>query len=117
MVAIIDPNGTPQPVYTRGGVTIQTVIATGTTFGGAAQIVAPSGYSVVIADCTDNTDTGVILPDDAQVGDVVEVYPVDYFAKVYAPDGEGIAENDFVQVGDNEGVRLRKVSATLWRYF
>lgn len=118
MVTVADPGGTPVVVYNRSGTTVETVAATGTTLGAATQIVAYSGVTIVIVDCVDNTDTGVILPIGADIGDLVEIYPVDYTARVYLPSGETVNGSSALsgwQVGNSEGAAFRKVSATAWR--
>lgn len=120
MVTVIDPYGTPEPVYSRSGVTIHEMNASGSTFGTAAPIIATCGWTVVIVHGDDNPtkEAGVILPDDAEVGDVVEIYCGTSLAEVYAPTGETIQGNVVAyQIGQNDpGVLFRKTAAALWRY-
>lgn len=115
MVTVVDPGGTPAPVYNRSGTTLQSIAATGTNFAGAAPITAPSGYSVVLITPSANND-GVILPSGAEIGDVVETYPVGGTVNVYAPSGETIAGNASLQLSNPFGTLIRKTSATNWRY-
>jgi hypothetical protein len=115
MTTIIDPYGTPEPVYTRSGTTIQTVAAAGnSSLATATPIVAVSGWSVVLVEASTGND-GVILPEDAQIGDVVEVHGDagndGVMVRVYTPDGF------LAVIGPNDrGVLCRKTSATAWRF-
>lgn len=127
MTAVVDPNGTPAPVYTRSGTTIQTIAASGNTLMSATPIVAPSGHSVVIVTTVDNEftddDQAVALPDDAQIGDVVEVYQYGQASViVFTPTGEsigtpggGTTSSNTLDSGGHAAI-FRKVSATIWRY-
>jgi hypothetical protein len=120
MTTIIDPHGTPEPVYTRSGTTIQTIAGNGTTLGAATPIIGLSGYSVVIVEATSSpANQAVVLPDDAQIGDVVEVYSATGGAAaiVFPPTGETIGQpaSLTLQPGGT-GILLRKIAATAWRF-
>jgi hypothetical protein len=118
MTTIIDPNGTPAPVYTRSGTTIQDVIAAGNDLSTATPIVAVSGCSVVLVATVAFEFEGVILPDDAQIGDVVEVYNVSGRSiRVYAPTGETIHSGASMGISPGGGGSLfRKTTASVWRF-
>jgi hypothetical protein len=118
MVTVVDPNGTPAPVYTRSGTTIQSIVAAGNnSFVDATPIVAVSGWSIVMAQATDTPafETGVILPSDTQIGDVVELYAGGYTVIVFPPTGQTINGISSQQVGPGAAVIFRKLSATEWR--
>lgn len=120
MVTVVDPNGTPAPVYTRSGTTIQTINASGTTSIGSTLIIAPSGWSVVIVTVNvDPDDRAVRLPQSAPIGDVVEVYATGSgsTASVFPFSGdsiEGVSPPLTVPLGGS-GALLRKTDATIWR--
>lgn len=121
MVTVVDPNGTPAPVYTRSGVTLQTIAGNGSTLGSATPIVALSGHTIVIVETTNSPlDEAVVLPDDAQIGDLVEVYSKEDGgpgALVFPPSGEDIGQPASKRASQGgSGCLFRKVSATQWRF-
>lgn len=117
MTTIIDPSGSPSPVYNRSGTTVMTVVANGTTLGSATPIPYYSGETIVRIEASDDPrHTAVVLPDDAEIGDTVEAYATGYPAAVFAPTGTTIITSTQKQVTD-DGARFRKVSATRWQTF
>ena len=126
MVTIVDPNGTPTPIYTRSGTTFETVAGNGTTQGAATQIVSVAGWTVVLVTMTNDPDNRAVkLPENAPIGDVVEVYAngaEGSAATVFAASGDtlfnsGTGSPAFVSVTRNTGGTLfRKVTATEWRF-
>lgn len=124
MITVSDPNGTPIPIYNRDGVTIQTITGSGDSSMGATQVVAPSGYSVVIVITSDTPDRAFILPTTAEIGDVVECYPdpatydSGHLPLAFPPSGEtfrGGAQSS-IQIAQFGGF-FRKIAATDWLYF
>lgn len=121
MVTVVDPGGTPIPVYSPSGITIQTVSGAGT--GGfnsagqssAAQLVRYTDHSVYLV----ASGNGIRLPNDAQVGDVVEIHEWTNFA-IFTVSGETISNTTVTgqTFGAGDGpppcVILRKVSSTNW---
>lgn len=114
MMTVVDPGGTPTPVYNQDGVTIAAITATASP-GSPTPIVSYSVTTVVLVTAT-NTSDAVILPSSAQIGDVVEigVSSGNGFATVVPDSGSEINGN-----GTNVGVHirsgiLRKLSATKW---
>lgn len=73
MVTVVDPAGTPIPVYNRSGVTIVEITLTGLPT--RDQIPAASGTTIVLVSPPSPDATGAVeLPTNADIGDVVEVY-------------------------------------------
>lgn len=74
MATIVNPSGTPTIIYNRSGTTIVTVTPTGNNSqAGAAAIPRSSGRTVAL--CAPSAgQNSVIMPSDAEVGDIVEVY-------------------------------------------
>lgn len=117
MTTIVDPAGTPSPLYNRSGVTIASINAAG-EFGGPGSATAITSYSettVVLVTAPDSNNFGVVLPSSAEVGDVVEIYyvsgPVAQIV-IWAPSGDTVNGSSFVQIVN--GI-YRKVSSTAWR--
>lgn len=117
MTTIVDPSGTPSVIYNRSGTTVVDLVGNGSTQGGATSIPRSSGVTIALVDATAG-NTSVVLPDDAQIGDVVEVYSLNDFnssaADVFPPSGERI--NQLAQdlsIGVY-GAIFRKLTATRW---
>lgn len=136
MTVIIDPLGTPEPVYTRSGTTMQTILANGSTQGDATPITAVSGLTVVTAVISNeffepNTELpvpqrAVKLPDDAQIGDVVEIHvgiadghESEAQLLVFPASGDTISKlpaNSSVPVNQIiSAASFRKMTATNWK--
>ncbi len=138
MVSIIDPLGTPTPVYNRSGVTVVTVAAgppVDPSVGNstdAPEIPHLSGHTIAIVTTNpghlvDNrTQQPILLPSNAEVGDVVEVYqdggPDGRFSlALYAPVGSSLGPGFSVNNGTSAfnitvtNIICRKVNATTWR--
>jgi hypothetical protein len=119
MVTVVDPNGTPAPVYTRSGTTIQDVTANGNGGGAPTPIVSVSGHSIVIADAFNPSNEDVELPSGAEVGDLVEVYAKTNSLRVWAAAGDainGTAGSVTNVEASATGRMFRKVSSTVWRF-
>lgn len=124
MTTIVDPAGTATVIYNRSGVTIDGITSAGRTQGAATQIVRYSGWSVVlvtagVVDAFSNAG-GVILPEDAEVGDLVELHYVEGAPGSAAsfflyPEVGGQIEN-FGTNGATQLVRgiIRKTGAGQW---
>jgi hypothetical protein len=118
MTTVVDPSGTPVPVYNRGGTTIASLAAAGSTQGDAAQIQHVAGYTVVLVTVTD-TARAIELPAGAEVGDVVEVHIASTAGTgvlIFPPNGESLLTgNTSATVGQSSGGLLfRKVGQTSW---
>jgi len=70
MTTVVDPGGTPDVIYNREGVTVVPLVA---TFPNPAPIPHYSRCTVVRV-ILPTGNYGVQLPEDAQVGDTVELY-------------------------------------------
>lgn len=129
MTTVTDPGGTPVPVYNRSGTTLVALNAANVNVGGTpssnpsdyAPITRYSGWTVALA-TTGNFTSGVRLPDDAEVGDLVEVHCVLGTATsllVIAASGDTISAGspNFVTITVNvaAGKLFRKTSATNWQ--
>lgn len=120
MTTVLTPAGTPTVIYNRSGLTIDSITATGTVMASAAAIVRYTGHTVVLVSTPDSSNVGVVLPDDAEVGDVVEVHniaPISQGMSVFVPSGQYM--ND-----DLNGSRIhivwglyRLTAAGSWRPF
>lgn len=123
MTTVVDPLGTPTPIYNRSGVAIiPSLTAQGTTSSDAAIIPTVSGHTVVIVSAAGHSGYGVMLPSGADIGDVVELYCANLNGSAasailaYAPSGETLnsGNSDTVNFIPGQGVMLRKVSSTDW---
>jgi len=140
MTTIVSPASSPVPVYNRSGTTIAGVA------GGAVSGASPvgndgtpiprvSGETIAIVGAlpTGSSDGVVVLPDDAEVGDKVEVYSAALGSGkvfVFPPVGGSIAalpastgtdSASYVVVSSHpnqsggSGAIFRLVSATQWQ--
>lgn len=116
MTTVSSPSSSPVPVYNRGGVTIASVTADTTP----VPIVRFAGTTVVIVNGgEDSSSKSVVLPSDAEVGDIVEMYADQATINFgggftfHVDSGSSILD---LGAGGNPDVFciLRKVSATLW---
>jgi hypothetical protein len=121
MATITDPTGTPSIVYNRSGLTIVEVDANGTTQGAGTPIPRLSAETVALVSFAfSGLHQAVVLPDDAEVGDVVEVYVSganDVNGFLFPPSGESIglgAANAKVNFTSARGLRFRKIKSTVW---
>lgn len=118
MMTVIDPSGTPTPVYNRDGVTLLgTITAAGNSQGTATSIPHFSCHTV-FGLASGGAGTGVILPSSADVGDYFDFYSADGVgAQIYPPVGGQFIPTSSFAVNDPVGLsqgRIRKVSSTLW---
>lgn len=76
-------------------------------------IKSAGALTVVRVKAVRSTDAlnGVTLPEDASVGDVVEIYVEGYSGRVYAPDGQLVAS-----LGTSSGALFRKIDDASWRF-
>lgn len=136
MTTVVDPLGTPSVTYNRSGTSIVSVIggatsgSTGSTgIGNDANPIPRVSQTTVALVTTSFGPTHNILvrlPDDAEVGDVVEVYrnisstegpmvfPNVGEAISLHPASTGTNNAASTIVNDNSGLVFRKVSSTLW---
>jgi hypothetical protein len=134
MTTVVDPAGTPVPVYNRSGTTIVSVSG-GLRSEGIGDEGTPiprsSGYTVALAGMPDNTHNVFKLPSGAEIGDVVELHAipatgVGQGVMLFPPNGESVnrqaastGTNDNTVAGTSvtpdQGRVFRKVSSTNWR--
>lgn len=111
MTTVVDPSGTPEPIYNRSGTTISELTAGTTSPFAPAPIVRHTGTTIVLVTTVSSGDqTYVTLPDDADVGDVVEVHCMGAVGvNVLVPTGGPL---DIVGAAPNHSIVFRKISAT-----
>ncbi len=125
MTTVIDPNGTPVPVYNKSGTTIQNITANGTTQGSGTVISAPSACTAVLVTVTSGGGDAVVLPNSIDIGNVVEIYATGaYDTQVFPASGHSIgdnAANASIYAGrcsnqNGSGGRIfRRMTATMWQ--
>lgn len=123
MTTVIDPAGSPTIVYNRGGTTVTALNSAGTGQSTATPIVRYSGVTVAVVTSTSSpTGQGVVLPDDPEIGDVVEVYHAGHVSgsygpfHVYPPSGWSVGDqaiNSPVGI-DSNGARFRYLGSSLY---
>lgn len=122
MTTVVDPSGTPVPVYNRSGSTIVEVTA-GSISPVNLQTPIPrhtgTTIALVTSTATDNA-YGVELPAGCDIGDVVEIHSVSATGPgvvVYHPPDETLygASNTQKGVAPATARVFRKISATDWR--
>jgi len=127
MTTTVDPLGTPSVIYNRGGTAIVEVSPSGSAGTGNAATPIPRVSQLTVAlVSTSAGHNDVLLPDDAEIGDAVEVYTLwdgsSVPARVFPNVGEAIG-NLATSVGTNlnaslgvgsTGMVFRKVSSVLW---
>ena len=114
MTTVVDPAGTPQPVYNRSGTTVVPITANGTNQVAGTRIVAVSQFTVAVVTCPDVSNSAVVLPSGAEIGSVVEIYS-DHTGpstvNCFAETGDTIIGN---RSQDGFALYYRKISATQW---
>lgn len=113
MTTVVDPTGTPVPVYNRGGMTI--VFLIGGDESPPTPIPHVSGHTVVVT--TPGMDgNNYELPTNAEIGDVVEIRGngVDVRAAVGESVRGAAGGGGGGATGVGFGTTFRKISATEW---
>lgn len=115
MTTVIDPAGTPLPVFNRSGAAIVDVSP---AHGGApATIPHYSSLTIVRVMPTGSPGSGAIqldLPAGADVGDVVEIHLAQVSAFVNPPSGEGFFSGNSQEISPQGGRPFRKIDAGVW---
>lgn len=115
MTTVLTDNGV-SVTYNRGGVTIDTLAAQGTSASGStATIFRSAGTTVVILTTTSN-DYACNLPSGAEIGDTVEVYPTHGGVALFTPSGETFVIDGAALHQGGPSMICRKVSTTQWVY-
>ena len=118
---VFDPAGSPVITYNRDGVTVQNMVGgTADTFAAAVAIVRYSQVTIVVVSSPNSTeDPSVLLPSNAEIGDVVEVYG-DYTTPLgrvqpttWAQTGDTIMRRSGAGISA-AGARFTRVSSTDW---
>ena len=119
MTTVVDPLGTPVPIFNRSGTAIVRLTGAGTSSTSGPVIPAICGRVVALIDCTAGNYASQLSP-NAEIGDIAEVY-VDRVStmggEVFAPSGETINSQSTpssIGISAGGGVVFRKVSATEW---
>lgn len=113
MTTVVDPLGTPAPVYNRSGTAIVSVTANDTT---PPSIPRVSGWTVALV-ATGQDDRAVKLPSGADIGDVVEVYVATgtaFQASVHPPSSETI-HGSSTPADVSSGRLFRKTGSSDWQ--
>lgn len=113
MAVIHTPSGTPSVQYEDTDTTIDSIVTAGSTYADATPIVRYSKLTIVFVTSTgydpitQRDSTGISLPLDSKVGDIVEVYP----EPGSSPQGAWTiyADTGFIQSGTRN--RFRKVTS------
>lgn len=101
---------------------VRHIEASGTIFAHATQIESAGPWTIVNIQSVRHLGAGldqqgVILPIDAAIGDLVELYVNGYTGRVFTPEGDSFVltdENASVDVGSS--AMFRKVTEKGWRY-
>jgi hypothetical protein len=117
MTTVVDPFGTPVPIYNRSGATIIELTAGTASPFDPTPIIRHTGTTIALVTTISSGDqTYVTLPDDADIGDLVEVHCMGAVAvNVLVPTGGPL---DSVEAAPNHSVVFRKTSSTdprTWR--
>jgi hypothetical protein len=118
-VTVVDPTGSPSPIYNRSGTTVVNMAAghatSGTPQSFATVIPVSSGHTIAIVTLTNNEQNAVSLP-SGEVGDVVEVYLASAVTTliVVSPSGQSIVPTSTPSLSN--GAIFRKVSSAVWHY-
>lgn len=122
MAVIYQPSGTPTIIYGASDTTIDVITAGASRFADCTvYIIRYSAYTVVgVTQVVDAYGSGgVILPSDAQIGDVIELYNTEPTAgpvgniNTWAASGETI--NGLIGIGEPiHRMIIRKTSPTNW---
>lgn len=121
MTTIIDPAGTPIPVYNRSGTTIIELVCPATTPQTVVSITSVSQTTVIFAEAVIDPmeqPPAVELPTGAQIGDVVEIFVKNTTGGseqviVLPPAGQTLSDAQ-VGVAKNFGKYFRKLTSTAW---
>ena len=132
MTTVVDPSGTPVPVYNRSGTTIVTVNGGPTVSSTAGSAIGDDGTPIpsvsqttivlaVSAPYDGHHNIVFRLPADAEIGDVVEVYRFSGENPVVFPNAGEAIGSLAASTGTNTGVGVsaasasfRKISSTQW---
>lgn len=117
MMTVVDPGGSPIPIYNRDGLTVANVTANGTTAGSGTAITRYSGWTVALV-ATSTGNQAVVLPSDAEIGDLVEVYSTlnnGAQAIVFPPSGQSfLAGFSSHSALPGDGALFRYVATDTW---
>lgn len=116
MTTTTDPYGTPETFFNRSGVTVQEfILVTGHALYPTNSI---SGHSIFILRANGALyppEEGIILPSNAIVGDIVEVFNLSNgVIGIIPPSGENISGNPASEVSASQRRRFFKYSTTSW---
>lgn len=113
---VIDPLGTPEPLFLRSGIAQVDVAAAHhpSVTPTPAPIPLVSDHMIVIVSATENELNTIELPENASIGVLVEVYlPHNRTVDIYPASGDNI---DGVGVASGRTTPwFRKTTATTWR--
>lgn len=121
MTTVVDPNGTPVPIYNRSGKVVLPPMYCGPENEPTAMpSVAEVTIVTVIPKVPSDGDRHIRLPalsDGVDIGDVIEVYGVDIAPFIFPPDGEAYLGDGTGAITLNtarNSIRFRRVDSSHW---
>lgn len=117
MTTVLDPFGSPVVIFNKTGLSIFEVSANGND--GTNPAVISSVSSVMVVNIILNSgNTDVELPDNADIGDTIEMYSDGGGARIYPASGDSIEGFSpyYEHLGSKvKPVVMRRYSSTHWR--
>lgn len=119
MVTVVDPLGTPVPVYNRSGTVVLVPLHAGSEM---SPTEIPSLAGVTIATLVAEVPAGFLrhyrLPSvGVEVGDVIELYGVGFSGSILPPDGEAYLDGTTGAItlsNSRNSAMFRRVDSTHW---
>ena len=114
MTTIVDPSGTPVPIYNRDGTTLSSITGDGSV---APTIQHFSKWDIVLFTAVTGPQGNQLnMPSGTDIGDLIEVHALTAAQVVLIPaSGETITGSSSGADVPGDGL-LRKVSSTDWRF-
>lgn len=120
MTTVVDPLGTPVPIFNRSGTAIVNLEAEGDSVFEGPIIPAVCGHVIAVVNCTEN-NFYVRLSNEFEIGSLVEIYMdrASTFGGIgigsISPDTFGTQNSPSTEICTAScGIMLRKISETGW---
>lgn len=117
MTTIVDPAGTPAPVYRDPSTTVLEMDGAGPNDAAHAAVIPMlTQYTVLIATVTSDGARSYKFSADTEIGDMIEIHNGDagHNPLIFPASGENIAGGNSITLGSACQV-FRKTSSTDWR--